>query len=495
VSTLHHLVESQARRTPEAQAVVTASGRLTYRELAAAVDRLAGSLAGLALAPRSVVGVCLDRDCRLVVAVLAVLKAGHAYLPLDPDYPRDRNRYMLSDSGATAVLTLRRHLDLVAGSPVPVIAIDDPLPSAVAPAPPAAADPEDLAYVLYTSGSTGLPKGVGITHRSAVALIRWAVTHFDAGELAGVLAATSLCFDLSAFELFAPLCTGGTVLLADTLFHLDTLPARPVVTLVNTVPSLLTQFLRDDALPATVRTVNLAGEALSAELVDAVFAAGTVSRVNNLYGPCEDTTYSTCAAVYPGDRPTIGSPIAGTTAYLLDGSGRPVERGEAGELHLGGSGLSRGYLHRPALTAERFVPDPYSPTPGARMYRTGDLARMGPAGQLEFIGRIDRQVKVNGIRIEPGEIEHRLRAEPGVLQAAVVVEATGRPDPLIVAYLVTRGRVDLDGLTRRLAATLPRHLVPRRLRVVDALPSTPSGKVDTAALERPAPPVHAWLAE
>ena len=285
--------------------------------------------------------------------------------------------------------------------------------------PAATACPENLAYVIYTSGSTGRPKGVAIEHRNAALLLFWAHDVFPPADLAGVLAATSICFDLSVFELFAPLAWGGTVFLANNVLELPEVAAANDIFLVNSVPSLIGELVRNGKLPASVRTVNLAGEPLSATLVSQLYRHENIKNVFDLYGPSEDTTYSTFALRSTTAPATIGRPVANKTTYVLDPYQQPVPVGVAGELYIGGGGVSRGYLRQPELTAERFLPDLFSSRAGARLYRTGDKARYLPDGNLEFLGRIDQQVKIRGFRIEPEEIESILRTHRAVQQAAV----------------------------------------------------------------------------
>ncbi len=360
---LHELFAAQAASTPDATALVFGEERFTYGELAARAGRLARHLAWLGVGPEVPVGICAERSPEMVVGLLAVLKAGGAYVPLDPSYPAQRLAWMLEDihagGEAPVVLTQRRLLPRLQGFAVRTVCLDeDWAPGDEAALRPAGAG--NLAYVIYTSGSTGRPKGVAIEHRSAAALVRWAHRVFPAAELAGVLASTSINFDLSVFELFVTLAGGGKVILAADALELPSLPAAREVTLVNTVPSAMAALVRMGGIPPAVRTVNLAGEPLPRILVDGVYA-GAVERVFNLYGPSEDTTYSTFVCV-PRDEqraPTIGRPLPGTQARLLDRRLRPVPPGAFGELFLGGAGLARGYLCRPELTAERFVPDPF----------------------------------------------------------------------------------------------------------------------------------------
>jgi amino acid adenylation domain-containing protein len=488
---LHELFFAQAARTPAAVALVSHGERLSYGELAARVERLAGALRARGVGPEARVGVCLQRTAALPLALLAVLAAGGVYVPLDPDYPRERLRWMLEDSGARLLLTqeeLAERLPEVSCETILLNAIDMEWAPAGAPLPPAGAPPapENLAYLIYTSGSTGLPKGVAIAHRSAVALARWAREVFSPAELSGVLFATSISFDLSVFEIFVPLAWGGRVIVADNALALPSLAAAGEVSLVNTVPSAMAELVRQRALPAAVRTVNLAGEPLPRALVDDLYALGTIERVWNLYGPSEDTTYSTASLQERGEArpPRIGRPLAGTRAHVLDRAGRPVPAGVAGELYLRGAGLARGYLDRPELTAERFLPDPFSGA-GERLYRTGDLVRLLPTGELDFLGRIDHQVKVRGFRIELGEIEAALVRHPGV-QAAIVLAREDRPgDRRLVAYIVGDGAPSAESLATSLAERLPAYMIPATFVVLPALPLSPNGKVDRKALPAP----------
>jgi amino acid adenylation domain-containing protein len=479
-ATVHGLFFAQARRSPEATAVIAGNEEVTYRVLAERAAGLAHFLLAQGVGPEEPVAVCLDRRIDLVAALLGVMAAGGAYVPIDPAYPPERQTYLLEDSGARLVLT-RSELDAAweaepAGEPLQL--------------PPET--PPGLAYLIYTSGSTGRPKGVAIEHRSAVAMIRWALDVFPAETLARTVAATSVCFDLSVFELFVPLAGGGTVVLVDNALALPA-AAEAQPTLLNTVPSALAELLRQGALPASVRTVNLAGEPLPRALAEAAYRTGTVERVFNLYGPSEDTTYSTWAPVPPGpDLPvTIGRPVTGTRAYVLDARMRPAPFGAVGELYLGGAGLARGYFRRPALTAERFVPDPYGDEPGGRLYRTGDRVRYRMDGELEILGRIDQQVKVRGFRIEPGEVEAALTSMAEVREALVTTFELRPGDLHLAAYVVPAegSGATAESLRAALRERLPELMIPTLWVLLPALPRTPNGKVDRKAL--PAPEIGA----
>ncbi|MFP2932075.1 non-ribosomal peptide synthetase, partial [Pyxidicoccus sp. 3LG] len=486
---LHELFEAQARRTPAAIAVVAGRERLTYAELDRRSSQLAARLRALGAGPEERIGVCLRRDAQLLTALLAVLKAGAAYVPLDPAYPAERLRFTLEDASARFTLTQSAHAPLLQGTTSRLLELDtEDWETGEPDTGPLAAgmSPSHLAYVIYTSGSTGLPKGVAIEHRSVVAFLDWAARVFTAEERAGLLASTSVCFDLSIFELFLPLVTGGKVILADNALELPSLESAGEVTLINTVPSAMAELLADRGLPASVKTVNLAGEPLHRSLVEDIHARTQAERVYNLYGPTEDTTYSTFALIERGHStpPAIGRPIQYTRAYVLDHRLQPVPIEVPGELYLGGAGLARGYLGRPGLTAQQFIPDPFSSEPGARLYRTGDLTRYRADGTLEYLGRIDHQVKIRGFRIELGEIEQVASRHPSLGQIAVMAEADSRGQPRLVAYVVPApGQpLSLPGLRAFLQERLPAHFIPSLLVPLAEMPRTPNGKIDRRAL-------------
>ena len=488
---LHQLVKAQAARSPDAVAIEGPTGSLTYAELARKAGLLALHLRALGVGPEQVVGVCLERTPDLVVGLLGVLKAGGAYLPLDPRYPKDRLRFMLQDSGAHVVVTQPSLYDRLQCATVLPVSINDLGPRPAPMRVPADPRPENLAYVIYTSGSTGRPKGVQIEHRNAVAFVKWALATFSPTELARVLASTSVCFDLSVFELFVPLAVGGTVVLVHNALELANGSARDI-TLLNTVPSALREVLNLGSLPATVSTINVAGEPLSNALAQAAYGSESVQRVLNLYGPTEDTTYSTYAHVVRGslDSPSIGRPIDNAQVHVLGQHLEPLPMGFDGELFIGGAGLARGYLGRPDLTADRFVPNPFATRPGQRLYRTGDRVCWRSDGQLEFLGRLDRQVKLRGFRIELGEIEAAVSALPGVREAVVLMREDLPGQQQLVAYVVPEPSTSMSSadpahLRAALAVTLPEYMLPSAVVVLDVLPLTPNGKVDRHALPAP----------
>ncbi|MGA8278298.1 MAG: amino acid adenylation domain-containing protein [Rhodanobacteraceae bacterium] len=482
---LHRLFETQAARSPHAGAIVTATERCSYSELNARANRLAHQLRGYGVGPEILVGVCLRRSVDLIAALLAVLKSGGAYVPLDPNYPADRIAFMLTDSQAQVVITTSDLRDVLPACEARVLLLDRNAELADHPDtdPEHGAQPDNLAYIIYTSGSTGVPKGVAIEHFSAATLVHWAGTVFPDAALRGVLASTSVCFDLSIFEIFFPLSRGGRVILAENALQLIEHPAREEVTLLNTVPSAMVELLRADGVPDSTTTVCLAGEPLSTRLVDQIYGTGHVREVYDLYGPSEDTTYSTWALRERGLPATIGRPIANTRAYVLDPSMNPVPIGVPGQLFLGGAGLARGYLNRPELTAERFMLDPFLAETGERIYRTGDLVRFRPDGNLEYLGRLDHQVKVRGFRIELGEVEAAIAAHPAVRDVAVIVREDTPGEKRLVAYVAAMANPDLvSELRDTLRRSLPEYMIPNAFVRLDALPLTRNGKLDRGAL-------------
>ncbi|MEP0746908.1 non-ribosomal peptide synthetase [Coleofasciculus sp. FACHB-501] len=475
---IHQLFEKQVEQTPDAIAVIFDNQQLTYTELNSRANQLAHHLQKLGVKPEVLVGICMERSLEMVIGLLGILKAGGAYVPLDPKYPQERLAFMLEDTQASVLLTQQQLIESLPNHNAKVVCLDTDWQLVAQQNSENQAQEtttaDNLAYIIYTSGSTGKPKGVAIAHHNTVALIDWAKTVFTPADMAGVLASTSICFDLSIFELFVPLSCGGTVILAENALYLPILPAAERVTLINTVPSAIASLLRDNAIPATVRTVNLAGEPLPNNLVQQLYQLNHIQQVFNLYGPSEDTTYSTYALIERGSQgtPPIGRPIANTQVYVLDNSLQPVPIGVAGELYLGGAGLARGYLNRPELTAEKFIANPFNqnltPQPPSlrgkgepdapallgdglgerlRLYKTGDLVRYLPDGNLEFLGRIDHQVKIRGFRIELGEIEAVLAKHPAIEQTVVLAQEDDLNTHRLVAYLTTKQLPqDLDKL-------------------------------------------------
>lgn len=478
--TLHGLFSARVARMGDETALRDTDHTIGYAALDARSDALAAYLQSIGIGRGDHVGIALPRRIDLVTALLAVLKAGAAYVPLDPRYPAERIAYIAQDAQLALILTaepVTGALDLTGfwdGTPGQADTRGGKAPRPV----PVAGYPGDLAYLIYTSGSTGNPKGVAIEHRNAAALIAWAKTAFAPGELAGMLASTSICFDLSVFEIFVPLSLGGTVLIVDDLFSLPDAPFADQVTLINTVPTPMAELMRLGPLPASVRTVCLAGEVLPPALAARIHAEPAVERIWNLYGPSEDTTYSTGMILLREGGFNIGRPILATRAHVLDDHGQEVPPGMPGELYLSGAGVARGYWNRPDLTAERFV------TIGdERLYRTGDRVRRAHDGTLDYLGRGDRQVKLRGFRVEPGEVESALTLIPGVTGAAVDIWRDAEGNARLTAWV--EGEARPADLSAELSRHLPAHLVPTGFVILDSLPRLPNGKLDRKALPDP----------
>ncbi len=506
---LPELFQAQVARTPDRTAVLCGAVRLDYAEVNRRANRLARLLISRGAGPEKLVALCLPRSAELPSALWAVLKSGAGYLPLDPGYPAERIRLMLDDAEPVLVVATRQTAAALPEGCAPLILEDCAALGADVPgadeADPTGTDltdadrlgplaPDHPAYVIYTSGSTGRPKGVMVTHRTVVALAAWAGEKFGPGRLDHVIAATSLNFDVSVFELLCPLLVGGSVEVVADLPALADAPGRRQVGLVSGVPSVISRLFAGGEAPVDAQTVVLAGEALPAQVVRDLRDAMPGCEIANVYGPTEATVYAT--AWFAGDRlpeqaPPIGRPLALTRGYVLDYALRPQPPGVIGELYLGGGGLARGYLRRPGLTAARFMADPYG-APGKRMYRTGDLVRWSADGELEYVRRIDQQVKVRGFRIELGEVEEALRVCEGVAQAAATVhESDGSRRLVGYVVAVPEGRVEPEAVRRELALTLPDYLVPSAVLVLPALPLNPNGKLDRSRLPAPGPALPA----
>ncbi|HEX5406635.1 MAG TPA: amino acid adenylation domain-containing protein [Pseudonocardiaceae bacterium] len=477
-------IHEQAARTPDATALVAGDRRLSYRELAARSGGLAARLRALGVGPETVVGICLERGIDLPVALLAVWQAGGAYVPVDPTQPADRIEYILDDAGAAVVLADTTTADLVDTTyRGPTVVVDEDLAEQDGVPPQRDADPDSLAYVIYTSGTTGRPKGVLTTHRGLANYLDWAQTYAGDSPHGAALFA-SVAFDLAVPNLYVPLLTGRPVHLlpsgiaADELA--DLLVASGPYAFVKLTPAhldLLATRLTAAEATALTGTIVPAGDGFPAALVRR-WQELSPARIINEYGPTEITVGNSVSVVAGPPRTElapIGRPIPNTTAYALDADLRPVPIGAVGEEYVGGVGVARGYHGRPALTAERFVPDPFGTVPGGRLYRTGDLVRVLPDGEFDFVGRVDHQVKIRGYRIEPAEIEAALTAHPAV-RDAVVVATDGR----LTAYLVAPD--EPADLRTYLATLLPEYMIPAAFATVNAFPLTDNGKVDRRAL-------------
>ncbi|HZS22365.1 MAG TPA: amino acid adenylation domain-containing protein, partial [Pseudonocardiaceae bacterium] len=509
-ATVPALFTAQVARTPDSVAVAADGVELSYAELNERANQLARVLIGLGVGPERFVGLVLTRSVDMVVALLAVTKAGAAYLPIDPNYPAARIEFICADAKPIVVLCAGQTAGCLPAD-VAGLVMDDPQTArdiaACSGGEVTDADrvqplsPLHSAYAIYTSGSTGVPKAVVITHQSVADLAAWAADEFGISGLSKVLASTSLTFDVSVFEILCPLLVGGSIELVRDALALGESGQR-IASLVSGVPSALSQGLVHGGGAVQADTVVLAGEALSARMARAIQVATGCRRIANIYGPTEACVYVT-AWYHDGDSPVeqsppIGAPITNTQVYVLDARLRPVPVGVIGELYLAGTGLARGYLHRPGLTASRFLANPFGAS-GERMYRTGDLVRWNPNGQLEYLGRADDQVKIRGFRIELGEIEAALTSHPGISQAVVTAVEHQPGTQRLVAYLVPAGQ-DVPTNTElraHITRTLPDYMVPAQFVTLEQLPLGPTGKLDRKALPAPdqlAAPVAEYLA-
>ncbi|HEX7239095.1 MAG TPA: amino acid adenylation domain-containing protein, partial [Longimicrobiaceae bacterium] len=487
---VHEGFAAQTRRTPDAVAVRWAGGTQSYADLERESNRLARHLRRRGVGAEARVGICMERGPEMVAAVLGVLKAGAAYVPLDPEYPAERLAWMLEDSGAAVLLATRSVAERLPSHAVDTVLVDEE-PTGAGPdtAPGVSASPDTLAYVIYTSGSTGTPKGVAVPHGALSNHMAWMGEEFPLGPGDRVLQKTSFSFDASVWELWAPLLSGAELVLAAPGAQRD--PAQLVrtmgeegVTVVQFVPTQLQVLLEEPGFGELrgVRRIFCGGEAFPA---GAAARAGvlTGAEVVNLYGPteaCIDATWHVPTGEETRATLPIGRPVANVRAYVLERGGAPAPVGVPGELYLAGAQLARGYLGRPELTAERFVPDPFG-EPGGRLYRTGDRARWLAEGRLEYLGRADEQVKLRGFRVEPGEVEAALLEHPAVREAAVAV----RGDRLVGYVVAENGGAPEAGLRGWLRERLPEHMVPSAVVALDALPRTPAGKLARRALPAP----------
>lgn len=479
----------QARLNGDAVAVVAGNERLTYRCLDERSDRVARMLLDIGIVPESPVAVLMERSANLIASLLGILKAGACYLPLHDAQPTERMQWVVDNTGCSVLLLGEETQQRDAPKADHVVVADDVLHDG-SPTQPAGirSDPEQLAYIMYTSGSTGEPKGVAVTHRGVVDLV--SDPTWDGSAHKRVLMVAPYAFDVSTYEIWVPLLHGGQLVVASSR-NLDVATLRRAIrghdiTAVHLTAGLF-RLIAEEApsVLSGVREVMTGGDIVSPSAVRKVLDMCPHTTVRALYGPTETTlfaTHTTITAPYePESTVPIGKPMEGMRTYLLDGHLRPVSKGEVGELYIAGTGLARGYCGRSDLTAERFVADPFT-ADGQRMYRSGDLARATPAGELDFVGRCDDQVKIRGFRVEPAEVAAAAARFPGIRDAFVVVHEPQPGDKRLAAYLVSEGAVDTVELRGHMVEHLPDYMVPSTFAVVAAFPLTANGKVDREAL-------------
>ena len=495
---VHELFERQVERSPEAIAVVAGAEQLTYRELNARANQLARFLKRFGVSPDSLVGLCVDRSPEMVIGILGILKAGASYLPMDPSYPSERLSFMLKDANVFVLLTQSHLLDSLPQHNGPRLSLDsdwDIIAKERSENPTSRVTPANLAYVIYTSGSTGQPKGVMIPHRGLVNYLSWCADAYEVAKGCGAPVHSSISFDLTITSLFSPLMVGRTVFLVpDGIENLvGALLARDNYSLVKITPAhlrALAELMPEDEVAGRVRAVIIGGEALHMESLSFWRTHAPATRLINEYGPTETVVGCSIYEVSRNDATfgsvPIGSPVANTQLYVLDDRMQPVEKGMTGELYIGGDGVGVGYLGRRALTDERFVPDPFSSNTCARLYRTGDLARFNSSGVLEYLGRIDNQVKIKGFRIELGEVEAILGDCRGVRECAVLAREDATAERRLVAYCVCDETMDdMEELRKAMKLKVPEYMVPSTFIKLDSLPLTRNGKVDRQALPAP----------
>ncbi|HEU5228508.1 MAG TPA: amino acid adenylation domain-containing protein [Ktedonobacteraceae bacterium] len=489
------LIEQRAAATPDATALVAGNQRLSYRELNRRANQLAHYLRTLGVGAETLVGCCIDRSLDMVVGLLGILKAGGAYVPLDPTYPPERLAFMAKDAQTRVLVTKRYLTNRLEHQGSHVICLDSDakmLAQQSETEPVAMINLHHLAYVIYTSGSTGQPKGVQITHGALLNLVRWHQRAFAVTSADRATQVTSPAFDATGWEIWPYLATGASIYLPDEDTRVmptalrDWLIKQRIT--ISFLPTMLAESVLDLDWPSSIPLRFLL---TGADKLQRYPAPTLPFKLVNNYGPTEATVVTTSGIVFPTEHPdgppSIGRPIDNAQTYILDEALQPVPIGTPGELYIGGAGLARGYHNRPELTAEKFIPHPFSKEPGARLYKTGDLARFLPDGQIAFLGRTDHQIKIRGFRIEPDEIVTRLNAYPGIKMSFVMAREDAPGDKRLVAYIVSTGEaaLSISHLRETLSAHLPDYMLPTAFVLLDALPTTTNGKVDREALPAP----------
>lgn len=508
-NSIHQLFEKQVKETPEAIALVYEKHQLTYSELNIRANQLAHSIIVEGVCLEQPIGVYFERSLEMVIAILAVLKAGGCYVPLDPSYPNSRLEYLISDSDIQRILhNSKLHpldsINIQREFAIQCLAIDKLIDKKNTKTynPDISISSKNIAYYIYTSGSTGNPKGVAIQHGGVLSLLNWAINKVKQIKKLSVLASTSICFDLSVYELFLPISFGGECLIVDDILSVEMPEVHNRLTIINTVPSAAKTLLEKNIIPKNTKIINLAGEPLRKDLVDELYTNTCLEQIVDLYGPSEDTTYTTYKLRKKNDRETIGRPIDNTHLYILDKNEQIAVTGAIGELHISSDSLSRGYKNQSSLTAKKFTPNRFSSTPGERIYASGDLARYLSNGDIEFLGRKDNQVKVRGFRIELGEIESLLQNHKDIADVVVLAQQDKQLDNYLIAYIINQTAANKKHTTNNestetknkklteeykayLKANLPAFMIPSFFMMIDKLPLTPNGKIDKGRLPQP----------
>ncbi|MFL5742260.1 MAG: non-ribosomal peptide synthetase [Flavisolibacter sp.] len=480
------LFREQLLRSPVATALMSEEEEINYQQLENRSNQLAHYLIDKGTGKDSLIPICTTRSIPMVVCMLAVLKAGAAYVPIDPDYPAESTRYKFDDTNSLLVLTDKRSRHKIPDKKSAVIIeVDGNWPeisNSSALAPDVIIQPRQLAYVIYTSGSTGRPKGVMIEHRALYVFIRWCMEEFSPESFDIAYALTSTCFDLSVFEIFFPLCIGKKIRIIESALEVEKYLYSDTRVLINTVPGVIDGLLKRKVSLASVTVINMAGEPVSSQLVQQLDTDRL--EVRNLYGPTEDTTYSTVFRLKKNKPVLIGQPVSNTRIYILDENQKLLPPGETGEICIAGEGLARGYLNQEKLTTEKFVPDPFDQNHSSRMYRTGDIGRWLPDGNLEYLGRMDDQVKIRGYRIELAEIEYALEACTGVRKAIVSCLTDSSGNKRLVGFILPDGEFNKEKINSQLRDKLPEYMVPSLLVKQESFPLTTNGKIDRKIFAR-----------
>ncbi|RZK76580.1 MAG: amino acid adenylation domain-containing protein, partial [Pedobacter sp.] len=486
--TLVDLIEHQILRTPDKIAVLNEEAEISYAELNERSNQLAHYLQSKGVTAETLVPVCIERNINMLIGILGVLKSGAAYVPIDPEYPEERISYMLEDTNATLIISsVQSRASLPDCQGVSLIELDGIDQIELAKQPKSnlkgTTQPHTLAYVIYTSGSTGNPKGVMIEHSNAFSFLNWCRQEFSGSRFETVYATTSICFDLSVFELFYPLTVGKTIRILENGLEIGKYLSQDPSVLINTVPSVIESLLNEGTALNLASVINMAGEPVPLNILQKLDTEKI--EVRNLYGPTEDTTYSTVYRLKKNAPILIGKPISNTYIYILNQDNELCPIGVSGEICIGGSGVARGYLNQPELTGEKFLADPFSSEVGAKVYKTGDLGRWLPDGNIEYLNRIDYQVKVRGFRIEPGEIESVLMQNNAVKQAVVLAKGDLTGNIGLIAYIVPGDKLDKEAVQTYLRNKLPDYMVPEFFVEMEHFPLTLNGKIDRKALPDP----------